>query len=421
MKKQCPFCGAELHEAASFCPFCTRVVNTRSTPRLGKSTIYRKKMLRVVTALLLVCVTALFVSWYHRPRVFDGGGTETVYTDRDGSYQVCIAWANSPLEPAQKRQTPCELDFDYRYPTLLYVNDVESETHATEEFLPKVDSITAEFVRADEGLTISCTQPRRNTDYIPDAAAVAFVDFRIAAEGSFSAVLEITLHMKNGDTIRVRQEHIFESIRTLEFDPANAPMETIEELQALVDEIADTVSVDDVVTIRLPPVTYQGGLTLGQRPFNLTGSSDDSGNRTAFTGPILLDIPKGGISYFEQIHFIGQGDGVGISASARLHLTDCRVSGWETGVLCTGTAWVNADDTLFDGNTVAFHFNSTGNSVTDTMYERNRFRDNGTAVLLESVPTDIALKFPDTIFERNGTDFDNRCGQTLEIDKAVFR
>lgn len=421
MKKQCPFCGAELHAAASFCPFCTHIVNARSTLRLGKMKIYRKKILRTATALLTICAAALCVYLYHLPRVFDSGTSETIYTDRDGSYQICIAWQNSPFTPEPKRYTNSELDFDYRYPTLLYVNHVESKTHATEDFLPKVDSITAEFVRADEGLTISCTQPRRDTDYIPDAAAVTFVDHRLSAEGSFSAVLEITLHMKNGDTIRVQQEHFFESIRTLEYDSTDAPMDTIEELQALVDEIADTVSAEDVVTIQLPPVTYQGGLNLGQRPFNLTGSADNAGNRTAFTGPVLLDFPDVGLSYFEHINFIGDGTGVGISTTARLHLTDCRVSGWETGVLCTGTAWVNADDTLFDGNTVAFHFNSTGHNVTDTQYERNRFRDNGTAILLESVPTDISLKFPDTIFERNGTDLDNRCGQTLEINEAVFR
>lgn len=40
---------------------------------------------------------------------------------------------------------------------------------------------------------------------------------------------------------------------------------------------------------------------------------------------------------------------------------------------------------------------------------------------MESVPTDVTMKFADCLFSGNGTDIDNRCGQQLDISQAVFQ
>lgn len=420
-EKRCPFCGAALHPDASFCPFCAKIVNERQTFASESGRPARKKLLRRAAAAVLVCA-ALWAVWMAgRPRMYDEGGAEAFYTDRDGTYQFCIAWANSSFTPSEQRYSESEVDFDYRYPVQLYINHAESDSHAAETFLQKVDHISAEIVRADEGLEISCLEPERRLDYVPEAAAIVLVDYRLTDVGHYSAELAITVHLKNGDAVRVRQELIFDSILTHEYSSADAPMDTVEQLQALIDEIEETVGERDVGNIRLPPVTYTGGLTLDRRPINLIGSVDDAGNRTAFTGTILLLGKDTGISYYDQIDFLGGEEGVGISASTRLHLTGCRVSGWKTGVLCYGNAWVNADETVFEENETAFHFNSIGGNVSDTIYDSNVFRGNGTAVLLESVPADVSLKFPGTVFERNGTDFDNQCRQELNLSGAVFR
>ena len=44
----------------------------------------------------------------------------------------------------------------------------------------------------------------------------------------------------------------------------------------------------------------------------------------------------------------------------------------------------------------------------------------GTAVLLESVPTDMTLDFVGSVFAGNGTDIDNRCDHSLDLSQAVF-
>ena len=69
---------------------------------------------------------------------------------------------------------------------------------------------------------------------------------------------------------------------------------------------------------------------------------------------------------------------------------------------------------------MGFHFNSDGDYVSHSMYNDNVFRDNGTAVLLERVPSDVALNFQGSIFAGNGTDIDNRCGQPVDVSQAVF-
>ena len=60
-------------------------------------------------------------------------------------------------------------------------------------------------------------------------------------------------------------------------------------------------------------------------------------------------------------------------------------------------------------------------NISDGQFEGNTFQGNQTAILLEQVGIETPLKFPGTLFSGNGTDIDNRCGQELELDRAVFQ
>ncbi len=412
--KSCPHCGAPLHEGASFCPNCAQSVNRRDEPKIPRPVW--KRSVRAAAAFLTLAVLLLGVWLCRRPRTYDGMG-EVIYTDRDGDYQLCIAWADTPFTPMTDRYSTAQLDYDYRYPALFYINHVESDTHAAETFLQKVDSITAEVTQPDQPLSISCTQPQRETSYIPDAAAISYVDFNVGEAGEYTAQLVFTVTMKNGDVIRVRQNHHFESINTYTYTPEDTPMGTIEELQALINRIDETVEEGAVVNVYLPPVTYEGGLVLEGRSVNLIGSQD---GRTVFTGTVRVSMNRSWICEFENIDFTGPGSGVGISAAARVHLIGCGVTGWKTGVLAYGTSWVWAIESRFENNEVGFHFNSDGSNVSNIHYRDNIFTGNGTGLLLEQVPTDMTLYFENSRFSGNGTDIDNRCGQDLDLSEAVF-
>ena len=45
---------------------------------------------------------------------------------------------------------------------------------------------------------------------------------------------------------------------------------------------------------------------------------------------------------------------------------------------------------------------------------------DGTAGLLERMPSRETICFPESVFSGNGTDIDNRCGQELDLSEAVF-
>ena len=196
-------------------------------------------------------------------------------------------------------------------------------------------------------------------------------------------------------------------------------MNTIEELQSLVDEITATTEEESFIYLYLPPVTYEGGLVLADRAISMYGSVDAAGHRTTFTGPTQISFQHA-VHELNNIDFIGSDEGTGVTALSRVHLNNCRVSGWETGFLAEGNSWINAIECTFEDNTVGMHFNISQAIVSHYFYNDNVFRQNGTAVLLERTATDIILKFPNTRFERNGTDIDNRCGQELDISEAIF-
>lgn len=413
LKNTCPHCGAALHERASFCPQCAKSVNERRSPKPPR--LIPWKALRAGIALLVVLGIGFGVYVYTRPKVYDGKG-EVIYTDADGSYQLVLAWGETPYEPIYEMRQSVAEDFECRYPVRLYVNHADSGADAGQFFLTKVERFTAEIVEPpDSDLHMTCTEPAPNS-YAADATLVTFLDF-IGREGTVQLLW--TFYMKNGDVVRLRQDEVVTVIATYDYDPSVAPMDTLEELQALVEEIAETVEPEAVVNIYLPAVTYAGGLTMDQRPVNLYGSVEGD-RRTTFTGPLRVAPKINQLLYVKHISFVGSGSGVGISTPVRLWVEDCHLTGWKTAVLSHGYGWVNTIGCLIEDNEVGLHFNSTGRSATHSMFDGNVYRNNGTAVLLENVPTDLTLNFAGTRFTDNGKDIDNPCGQPIDISQAIF-
>ena len=411
----CPHCGAALPGEASFCPYCAESVNRRT--ELTPPSPALRRTLRGLALLAVLAAAALALFLLTRPRTLDGQG-EVVYTD-GGAYQLVLGWPDDRYAPIYERWNDAAVGEPYRYPVCLFVNHADSGADAGGIFLQKVESVTAELLPADpEGAgTASCTQPAPDA-YSPGAALISYVDF--TARDAFSTQMVWTLTMKNGDTIRLRQDLHVTPIPVYNYYPEDAPMDTLADLQALVDELAETVEPSAKVNLFLPPVTYQGSLVMEERPVNLYGS-EENGRRTTFTGTLRVASRGSWITYLQGIDFAGDGGGVGVSASARLWVEDCAFTGWKTGVLGYGDAWVNVMGCTFTDNQVGFHFNSEGMAASDSRYVDNQFRDNGTAVRLERVPTDLTLDFSGSVFSGNGTDIDNACGHPIDITQAVLQ
>lgn len=410
----CPHCKSPLPEHASFCPYCAQSVRPRRSVKPPSHLWGKALRWGLGVCLALAAVAAVVVP--RLPKTYDAYG-EVLYTDADGTYQLLLSTVSDRFTPMPEIQEKAELDMEYRMPSRLFINHVETGVNAGPMFMQKVAFISTEFIQSETSPSpMVCSQPEEMS-FSPEAARVSLMDYTGRSE---PAELVWTLRMKNRDTIRLRQKIQLQPIRTYDYYPEDFPMETTQQLQDLVDRLSEEIPLPDIVNLHLPPVTYEGGLFIKSRPFNLYGSTDQQGHRTTFTDTVAIHTPNEPITYFYDLDFVGNGDNIGLSSPSRLWAENCTFSNWKTGVMGYGSAWVNVIGCRFSGNQVGFHFNSTGNSVSHTMFNDNHFEENATAVLLENVPTDVTMNFQNSRFSGNRVDIDNRCGQPLDLTQAIF-
>ena len=409
-KKPCPYCGAELPEEASFCPYCARGVRAR-TEIVPPNPAWRRRVRRLLAVLVPVLLLAgLGAGWYlsARPQVYDDDGTgEVLYTDADGTYQILLGWADTPYDPAPVITQSAEKDGEYTFPVCLFIHHKDTGANAAGVFLRKVASVTAEFDTPDDPAGYITYDEPAYDEYAPDAALTSFTHF-LGRENSARGTWTIT--MDNGDVILLHQTLNVNLIETVDIYPEDVPMDTIQDLQALVDSVG--------------AVTYEGSLSITSRPVNLYGSTEGEG-RTAFTGTVQVN--PGGVnwvSYLYDIDFAGDGGSVAVTAAKRTWFIGCRFTGWRTAILCHGTGadgGIAYTGCLFADNDVAVHYNTNQINMFNSVCPDNAFLRNGTGLLIEGVPAGDDLGLPGCRFEGNGTDIDNRSGQPLDLSQASFQ
>ena len=418
MEHKCPHCGADLPENAAFCPHCAQDVHPRKGA--GTPSPLRKKLLLGLIALVVVIAAKVGI-WYlnrpYEPQEYDGVG-EVYYEAGDKTYQLLVAWPNDRCMPAPDIYQQGAPDEQYRWPSRWYVNDAATGQDAWSEFEPLVEQVTVEVVQDENAADpLVAGEPSHREDYSPDAAMVSSLDF---TGNSGEPQVVWTVQMKNGDMIRVRQNIHISLILTHEYHWEDYPMDTLEELQSLMDDISAQVNPADEVILYLPPVTYEGDLEL-QRSFEFHGSTEGDG-RTALKGSLTM-LETGRyywINYFYDMDFVGDGTNTGITASSKAWAIGCSFTGYQTGLLTQGGAWVNITGCTFTDNEVGLFYNSTGQSASDDRFFDNAFTGNGTAVLLMNVPTDLTLYFDGSTFSGNGTDIDNQCEHPIDTSNATF-
>ena len=409
MECKCPHCGADLPERAAFCPHCARDIHPRREAKKPVPLLKKLLLGLLILAVLAAVGTGLWlVLW---PKAYDGYG-EVLY----GDWQVLLTQSVDRYTPVPEMTISGEPEGQYRVPSRLFVNDAHTGEDASEAFLAQVEAVSAEFTgQEDSPSPFLCSEPAYNPG-APECPLLSLIDF---TGESGTAELVWTFSMKNGDTITLRQTYEVTPIPVYDYYPEEHPMDAAEELQALIDSISGLAEDVAVVNLHLPPVTYEGGVTIRDRSLNLYGSTDEAGNRTTFTGPVQIVAVYSEITYLYDINFTGSG-GTGLSGSAPFRATNCTFTGWDTGVLAYGNSWANVIGCTFRNNSIGFHFDSTGEYANHSMFNDNLFEDNGTAVQLDNVPTDVALNFMGSVFRGNGQDIVNSCDQPLDTSQAIF-
>ena len=418
MVKPCPACGASLPEGASFCPYCTENLRPRQAVEVPVRW-WLKPLKQILVLLVLAALAASAFLLYDAltPDTYDGRG-ELTYHLNGSDYHLAVTFRNDGAPEPEYTVQAIE-DWNYDRAAKIFVTHGDTGRDAGQIFRQQIQEIQVQVAQSEDNPSpITWKQPSYQSDSAAEGMALSALYFTGQTRGE--AEIRWTLNMKNGDTILLRHKMVIEPVEVVDYTPADYDMDTIEDLQALVDQIQAEVPLPTVVRLNLPPVHYEGGLTITGRPINLYGTVDEKNMRTAFLGPVTVDVDRGPQCFIHNIDFRGNGSGTALTVEADGQVQNCLFTGWDTGLLVGGDDWADPMGCWFEGNGVGFRFDSAGNYVNRNWLEGNTFRNNGTAVELLRVPGAKTLYFNGCVFSGNGVNLSNPAGHPTDLSYATF-
>ena len=342
---------------------------------------------------------------------------QTYYTAEDGrEYHVFTAMTPNLYDPTTPVGYCCRLIPDggsNDFPATVMVQDATTQEDCLEDFAPLLDSWDVS-VTAPEGVSrVKLWDAEEET---PESPALLYRRLRADPTCTHNEVVW-TLYMKNGDEIQLTMTVEFEEQTTLYFGQQDAPLETAQELQALLDRLAEEYDADTSITVELPDVTYDAPVSVGCA-VTLKGSG------TTFAAPVtvtpLSDTERcHAYVRFSEVSFEGDGSGTGVTARAPTYLENCRVTGWDVGALAVNGGWVYLHGGYIGGNGVGARYDSAySNSYTYTI-RRIDFLNNTTALELLCLPPNSYAALDDCRFRGNGTDVYNPGGYRIEVNNGT--
>ena len=417
MKHDCPHCGASLWSGASFCPYCARGIR----PRQEVDVPVRRwvgPLKRALRLLILAALAAAAVLLYDAttPDVYNASG-ELIYHLNGQDYRLLLTFRNLPT-PEAERTMPVEADGFYERASKLFIFHQDSGTDAGQMFYQHTQSVQVRvFQPPDNPSPVICQPPIRGEE-LSEGLLVSSLEFTGQSWGPVE--MEWTITMKNGDTIFLWQTLNLQPVDSLHCYPEDYDMDTIEDLQALVDRLQEEIPLPTVIHLHLPPVQYQGGLTIDRRAIQLSGSTDEQGRRTSFLGPVVLSPEQNSLTSVQNIDFQGNGSGTGLTIEADYRVKDCRFTGWDVGMLIGGENWADPIDCWFEDNGVGLRFDSAGTYFNYTDFTGNTFVNNGIGMDLVRVPSNHTIRLAQSRFSGNEEDILNATDNILSTVHVIF-
>ena len=282
-----------------------------------------------------------------------------------------------------------------------------------EAFLAKVERCILEAFPNENG-ALDIAEPRYNEMF---GAAVLETDV-VFTGASGTNELVWTLTMKNGDTIRLK--HTFEVLPLVHeaFTAEDTPLNTIEDLKALLDRIDGEVPADTVVDIYLPPVTYTGDLHISSRAVNLYGCCDGSG-RTVIEGSLTVSTHVPDKVVLHDLDFVGNG-GNGLTATASTMIENCSFTGYDIGAAVKNGGMIGVEACTFRNNKIGFSYDTLRYSFSKDGFPDCRIEGNDVGIQFVNLPGAMPLDFFGTVFSGNGTDIDNPIQNPIDLSNAIF-
>lgn len=342
---------------------------------------------------------------------------QTYYTGADGrEYHVFTAVTPSiegRTDPVGYRSELIPAGGTVDFPATVMVEDAVTQDYAAEDFAALLDSWDVS-VTAPEGVSrVKLWDAEEET---PESPALLYRRLRADPTCTHNEVVW-TLRMKSGDVLTLTQtiELLPQEVRT--YSTADTPLDTAEQLQALLDDITGACDADTSVTVYLPEVTYDAPITVGCA-VELVGSG------TTFTAPITVAPLKNtdltcAFVRFRQINFTGDGSGTGITAAAPTYLEESRVTGWAVGGEAVTGGWLYLRGSHVADCGVGIRYNSAYSSSYTYFADKMTFVQNGTALELLCMPPDGYIELQGCRFHGNGTDVYNPGGYRIEVNNGT--
>lgn len=342
---------------------------------------------------------------------------QTYYTGADGrEYHVFTAVTPSiegRTDPVGYRSELIPAGGTVDFPATVMVEDAVTQDYAAEDFAALLDSWDVS-VTAPEGVSrVKLWDAEEET---PESPALLYRRLRADPTCTHNEIVW-TLRMKNGDVLTLTQtiELLPQEVRT--YSTADAPLDTAQELQALLDRLAQEYDADTSITVELPDVTYDAPVSVGCA-VTLKGSG------TAFTAPVtvtpLSDTERcHAYVRFSEVSFEGDGSGTGVTARAPTYLENCRVTDWDVGALAVNGGWVYLHGGYIGGNGVGARYDSAYSSSYTYTIRRIDFMNNTTALELLCLPPNSYAALDDCRFRGNGTDVYNPGGYRIEVNNGT--
>lgn len=412
--KKCKNCGTELPESASFCPHCTQSQIDRTEVKPPR--LWRKKTLYILLSLLLLTGIVLAVLFLpHRPKTFEGGASLT-YTDKNGTYNLCLSTFPDDIQngrPEEQRSLTLSADGETCLPSLMgiYQNGALVDPDA---FLSKVENFTV-TASPDEAHTITFGGIGHMDVFAPSTLSAEVI---LTGQSGTNDIIW-TLFMKNGDTIRLKHTYEIIPLSHLSYTADDVPLNTMEDLRALLKRIDEEVPAETVVDIYLPPETYTGDLGITTRAVNLYGCSDGSG-RTVIEGSLTVGTHFPDNVMLHDLDFVGSG-GAGLTASASAVINHCSFTGYDIGADVEDGGMIGVEACTFRQNGIGFRYNTNSYYSFKTAFPNSVVEDNGIGVQFLNCPGSTLLDFVGTVFSNNTTDIYNPISYPIETSLATFK
>lgn len=341
--------------------------------------------------------------------------TETAtYTDEDGTYHLFLCY-DAPMISRRNSQKDRSLTLPEgirtNVPSILSAYKEGSDENAGDDFLRKVENFSLEAIPM-EGAGPMNVGEFVMTDEFAGSLKVSFINMGLDCRRN---TIRWTLTMVNGQKIVLEHTITVEESKALVITPDNQDMSTLEQLQ----QVIDTVPADDgsgpPVEICLPPVTYEGDLYISGRGITLIGNPYG----TTLKGTITANLPGGEWVTLQTIAMEGNG-GTGITANSPVTLYDCTLSGYQTAAAAHDAGWITARNTIFRNNELGLLLDSSWSPHVDVCFSQCEFEENGTAVRILSIPSNIVMTLPGTVFLNNSQDIDNQINYPVDMSEAIL-